>query len=207
MAVDADHMLYLGLSQIRCSPCQLFRVSAASNVDRFKSSFGVTSLVSAKIFQDIKNTDLTIKKHKPILLWWALTGSKKYPVEKSLGARFGLSKDTVHKWIWLYCAAVQALKERKVSVCFWNLILSFIVCSECLTYYITWSVICNLNRIQLYRFDVLMLIDVTIQEQIGFYLLTEPIVGSKNPDHSQTKTGTRTNTTSLVWHMKLLFIS
>ena len=32
----------------------------------------------------------------------------------------GLDEDTVRKWVWIYCAAIQALKRYKVRICFNN---------------------------------------------------------------------------------------
>lgn len=118
MVVCEDVMLAIGLSQIGFSSSQVENAPKNTNNSRFLSAYGASSKVCCCIYEDIKNLDIHhsgISNPKPYLLLICLHWLKRYPVEHMMSAMFAMNEDTVRKWIWIYCAAIQALKPSKVT--------------------------------------------------------------------------------------------
>ena len=117
MVVREDVMLAIGLSQIGFSLSQVENVSQATNNSRFLSAYGVSTKVCCCIFEDVKNLNgnARILNPKAYLLLMSLHWLKRYPVEQTMSAMFGMNEDTIRKWIWIYCGALQALKPLKVT--------------------------------------------------------------------------------------------
>lgn len=114
MVVSEDAMLAVRLSQIGFSLSKIENDSKNTNNSRFLSAYGASTRVCCYIFEDITIKDLVVNP-KAYLLLICLHWLKRYPVEKTMSAMFGLDEDTVRKWIWIYCSAIQHLKDLKVN--------------------------------------------------------------------------------------------
>ena len=114
MVVSEDAMLAVGLSQIGFSLSKIENDSKNTNDSRFLSAYGASTKVCCYIFEDITIKDLVVNP-KTYLLLICLHWLKRYPVEQTMSAMFGMNEDTIGKWIWMYCGALQALKPLKVT--------------------------------------------------------------------------------------------
>jgi hypothetical protein len=125
MEINEHQMLEIGLRQLGRSEYQIRLDSEKAKHDRFKTAYGASSKVCCLIYQDIKSIKtltLTLTgdakkelKPKAYLFLMTLHWLKRYPVEAMMSTTFSMNEDTVRKWVWLYSAAIQALKPHKVG--------------------------------------------------------------------------------------------
>lgn len=116
LVVSADDFLLLGLH------INGFRGSdtacGATNIRRFRATFGATPESCSKIFADLQinvaPATIMIKKHNASYFLMTLQWLRNYMVEETLAGTYNVTEKTVRKWIWDYINAVQALKEKKV---------------------------------------------------------------------------------------------
>jgi hypothetical protein len=116
--VNEGLMLRLGLNQLGYSDFQRDRVCNETNRNRFVAAFGVSPLVCSMVFRDIQlhiADDATIDNPKPLMLLMSFYWLYRYPVETMTAAHFKFDEDTVRKWVWKYCKAIQALLPHKVK--------------------------------------------------------------------------------------------
>jgi hypothetical protein len=121
MVVEAgqDYMLVIGLNCIGFGPERTARHSETTKLNHFESAFGINPNVCSIIFHEIQIRNIgqkQIRKPKVPYFLLALYWLKRYPVEKVSSGLFGYHEDTIRKWVWKYCEAIQALKQYKVSV-------------------------------------------------------------------------------------------
>jgi hypothetical protein len=115
---DANDVQRIGLNCIGFPPERTRRHHETTNVKHFESAFGINPQIASIVFQEIQTRDIGNKRvNKPKLCHFlmALYWLKRYPVEKICAGLFGYDEDTVRKWIWIYCKAIQALKPYKVK--------------------------------------------------------------------------------------------
>ena len=82
---------------------------------RFRSTFGVSTIVCAKVWEliDLKNT---IKNNtKPSHLLMALMFLKLYCPERVFSSIAGVDEKTCRKWAWLFVEAISDLEAEVVS--------------------------------------------------------------------------------------------
>ena len=113
-------MLRLGLNQLGYTDFRLDRVCDKTNLYRFESAFGASPLICSNIFRDIQLLDIgdaIIDNPRPLYLLMGFYWLYRYPVEAMTAVTFKVDKDTVRKWVWKYCTAIQKLKPHKVKKC------------------------------------------------------------------------------------------
>jgi hypothetical protein len=120
MVVDAtaDDMVSVGLNCIGFAHERLENQNQATKDGHFLCAFGVDPIVASIVFRDIQVRNIgnnTIDKPKVPYFLLALHWLKRYPVEQMSSGIFGYHSDTVRRWVWKYCCAIQALKPYKVS--------------------------------------------------------------------------------------------
>jgi hypothetical protein len=116
--VNEEMMLRLGLNQIGCTEYHRDRVCDKTNLSRFAATFGVSPLICSMVFRDIQlhvDDGATIDNPKPLMLLMSLYWLYRYPVETMTAVCFKFDEDTVRKWVWKYCKAIQALLPHKVK--------------------------------------------------------------------------------------------
>jgi hypothetical protein len=116
--VNADEMLVVGLNCMGFVPERIMRHSDNTKMSHFECAFGVNANISCMVFHDIQTRDVgeyQIRKPKVAHFLLALHCLKRYPIEQLSSGIFGYHEDTVRKWVWKYCSAIQALKPYKVS--------------------------------------------------------------------------------------------
>ena len=114
---NADDMLVIGLNCIGFTPERTIRHSNATRINHFESAFGIHPNTCSIIFYEIQIHDIgtaRIAKPKVPHFLMALYWLKRYPIEQILAGLFKYDEDTVRKWVWKYCQAIQALKQYKV---------------------------------------------------------------------------------------------
>ena len=137
--IDENLMLTLGLNFVGFKPSRTRNHSANTNKNHFERAFGASSKACCALFNDLQVVNLelvaAIKKPQVTHFLLALHWLKRYPTEEASAGLYGLDEDTIRKWIWKYCTAIQALKTRKVSfssvfVCIQLIILT--ISKDCL---------------------------------------------------------------------------
>jgi hypothetical protein len=119
MPVEAnqDDMLTIGLNCVGYHPARTIGHSEATNLKHFVRFFGVDPIVCSIVFRDIQVQDIgeyRISKPKVSYFLMTLYWLKCYPLEHQTAGLFGYDEDTVRRWVWSYCSAIQALKAYKV---------------------------------------------------------------------------------------------
>jgi hypothetical protein len=119
MPVDAtpDDMIAVGLNCIGFHPDRRLGHNENTNMKHFLYAYGLSPTVCSIVFQEIQTRDIglhQIRKPKVTYFLMALYWLKCYPIEQQNAGLFGYHEDTVRKWVWKYCVAIQALKEYKV---------------------------------------------------------------------------------------------
>ena len=112
-------MLSLGLNFLGFNPARTEKHAAKTNNSHFERAFGANTEACCSIYRDIQVLDIgsaTIHKPKPDHFLLALHWLRRYPTEEANAGMSGLHEDTVRKWAWKYCAAIQALKVYKVRL-------------------------------------------------------------------------------------------
>jgi DDE superfamily endonuclease len=114
-----------GLTCIGFPPERTLRHSEDTKLSHFVSAFGINPNITSIVFQEIQVQDMDVQicinKPKVPHFLLALHWLKRYPIEQLNAGIFGYHEDTVRKWVWKYCTAIQALKPHKVRKN-WNLL-------------------------------------------------------------------------------------
>ena len=111
-------MLTLCLNFLGFNPFRTQNHSANTNKLHFERGFGASAKACCALFQDIQVVDLgiaAITKPKVSHFLLAIHWLRRYPTEGAHAGLSGLDEDTVRKWVWRYCTAIQTLKTHKVS--------------------------------------------------------------------------------------------
>jgi hypothetical protein len=119
MVVEANaaEVLTVGLACIGFGPERTLGHSDKTQLKHFESAFGIDPDTISTIFHEIQVRDIgdkQIRKPKLPHFLLALHWLKRYPIEQMSSGIFGYHEDTVRKWVWTYCSAIQALKPYKV---------------------------------------------------------------------------------------------
>jgi hypothetical protein len=201
MVVEAgqDVRLVIGLNCIGFGPERTARHSETTKLNHFESAFGINPNVCSIIFHEIQIRDIRqkqIRKPKVPYFLLALYWLMRYPVEKVSSGLFGYHEDTIRKWVWKYCEAIQALKQYKVSVI---ALMNFYQIETA-----NFPIIIHYSLFN--RFHGLI---ITLKQEMtisiylyGSCLLMVHTVVCKNHAQYQTRTGIPINTTNLGWHTK-----
>ena len=115
--VNADEMLIVGLNCIGFGPERTVNHNATTNRKHFESSYGMDAATCCIVFLHIQVRDIgqmRIDKPKVPHFLLCLHWLKRYPTEQMNAGLFGYHEDSVRKWVWKYCRAIQALKPYKV---------------------------------------------------------------------------------------------
>ena len=118
--VDENVILTIGLNFLGFNPYRTQQHSVNKNKKHFEHAFGASTKACCALFNDLKDLDLgavAIEKPKLTHFLLALHWLRRYPTEEASSGLSGLDEDTVRKWVWRYCIAIQALKAYKVSFC------------------------------------------------------------------------------------------
>ena len=116
--IEENVMLTLGLNFVGFNPYRIQNHSANKNKHHFERAFGASTKACCALYNDLQVVDIgiaAIQKPKLTHFLLALHWLKRYPTEEANSALSGLDEDTVRKWVWKYCCAIQALKTHKVS--------------------------------------------------------------------------------------------
>lgn len=111
--------LAVGLNCIGFGPERTQRHCDKTKLDHFQGAYGVDPDTCSLIFREIQVRgigDKAIDKPKLPHFLMTLHWLKRYPVEQQMSAIFGYHEDTVRKWVWKYCSAIQELKIYKVRM-------------------------------------------------------------------------------------------
>ena len=121
--IEEQDMLTLGLNFVGFTPHRANKHSANTNKNHFERAFGASTKACCALYHDLQVFDLglaAIAKPKLTYFLLALHWLRRYPTEGANAGISGLDEDTVRKWVWIYCAAIQALKRYKLRICFNN---------------------------------------------------------------------------------------
>jgi hypothetical protein len=121
VALTADEMLRKGLILVGWEPQRQVTVREEKKLDRFKSFYGSTPTVLAKIYEDLQTTDIVdarinARKHSCDKFLMTAYFFKIYPSEAMMAGTFKVDEKTARKWIWFFAEKIQALKKTKVRL-------------------------------------------------------------------------------------------
>jgi hypothetical protein len=117
VVANADDMLAIGLNCIGFGPERSARHNPTTRLNHYESAFGIDPFTSSVVFYELQVRDIGAKRvSKPKVTYFllALHWLKRYPVELISSGIFGYHEDTVRKYVWIYCEAIQALMPYKV---------------------------------------------------------------------------------------------
>ena len=116
-----DEVLRIGLLYAGFNEHRQQRVERATCVGRFKSQYGSSPLVCAKIWEDlVTSPDIWENRTHPKAASFekylmALYFLKAYQTEERLAAMWKTCEKSARTWVWFFVKKIQALKEKKVS--------------------------------------------------------------------------------------------
>ena len=115
--LQEEIVLTVGLNFAGFPPHRSANHNDATKLSHFQGAFGADPMSCCKMFYDIQALDIglaTIQNPKLDHFFVALSFLKTYQTEAKSAGTTGLHEDTVRKWVWKYCIAIQALKQYKV---------------------------------------------------------------------------------------------
>lgn len=141
----ADEVLEDGLLLYGFSKARQQRVKRDTNLELFRSRFGIHPVVVAQVWEDFQTTNIpaaridTPKGNVSLASFLhTLCFLKTYPTENNRRGDTGLCRTTARKWGWYFVERMVALKADKVSVDVFTTdrpsdpLFSFTVGSHCL---------------------------------------------------------------------------
>ena len=117
--LQEDIVLTIGLIFAGFPPHRSAKHNEATKISHFQGAFGADPKSCSKMFYDIQTRDIgsaAIPNPKLDHFFVALSFLKTYQTEAKSAGTTGLHEDTVRKWAWKYCIAIQALKQYKVRM-------------------------------------------------------------------------------------------
>jgi hypothetical protein len=109
----------LGLSLAGFNEYRQKSSNTATNLERFRGSYGASPETCAAVFEDLQTTNIAdahMTKPNPRDFLMTFNWMKTYKTENQLAGHFGCVEKTARKWIWEYTGRIRALKEQKVSL-------------------------------------------------------------------------------------------
>lgn len=118
MVLSKEELLDLGLQRAGFSDS--CRKWSKTSVRRFRAFYGAAPETCIAILADLSTTAVGAalfqkKQPDPMRFLMALHWMKSYEGENVLAGRFGKDEKTIRKSNWMFVAAIQALKDKKVS--------------------------------------------------------------------------------------------
>eukprot|EP00934_Nitzschia_sp_Nitz4_P006303 Nitzschia sp. Nitz4//scaffold142_size57810//3059//4073//NITZ4_006490-RA/size57810-snap-gene-0.65-mRNA-1//-1//CDS//3329536373//6293//frame0 len=116
--LSAEDLLLVGLRWINSnwSEDKQKKLGAKLTKQRFVSSFGTTPETLARIYTDLQSGSFLTKKLDHYYLFMTLFWLKNNMAIPLIALIFDSSERTVGTYIWTYAKAIQALKEKKISL-------------------------------------------------------------------------------------------
>jgi hypothetical protein len=117
LQISEDELISIGLSYGGFASWRNV-VAKATIMNRFRAMYGCSPSAVSEIFRNIQaeeiDDEVRIKNPQLTKLLLTLRFLKTYDTEVILSGTFKMHHQTVRKWIWLYIAAISALKSLKV---------------------------------------------------------------------------------------------
>ena len=89
-------------------------VALKTNLERFVSFYGVDPKTCVEVYTSLKASDGLAKTTSVVYFFLTMAWLKTYSKEHVLAGIFGVSENTIRKWIWINLKGLQSLKASKV---------------------------------------------------------------------------------------------